>query len=393
MQNLGGPHKLNLRFIGIDFIASIKAWLRSPGTVFWTILFPVLLIMIFGAIFSESTDVKYDLVVQNLDNVDENEMDFSKILVDGLQNVDILNIEMIEPGEDISSYMKDNDKSSGLVIPAGFSKDVSYYMAHKHNESLPFDSGSLPFNLTLYIDPSDQTTTPIVRSILTGFLYEFNKNISGGDSVISYNEKSTIGDDFDYIDFFVPGMIGFTIMTSMIYGSIERNTKYRKDGILRKLLTMPVNRAEWILSKMIFMLFLSFISTFVILAVGILVWGLTIKLNIFFPILVVSTSFMFSGMGMIIGRFVKEEETADMAGGAITFPMMFLAGTFFPLEQMPEFMQTVAQVLPLYYVNEAMRNAMILADFDKTMYFSAFVLVFAFVFFIAGVLLTKWKED
>ena len=188
-------------------------------------------------------------------------------------------------------------------------------------------------------------------------------------------------------------MIGFTIMTSMIYGSIERNTKYRKDGILRKLLTMPVNRAEWILSKMIFMLFLSFISTFVILAVGILVWGLTIKLNIFFPILVVSTSFMFSGMGMIIGRFVKEEETADMAGGAITFPMMFLAGTFFPLEQMPEFLQNVAQILPLYYVNEAMRNAMILADFDKTIYFMAFVLIFTFVFFIAGVLLTKWKED
>jgi len=96
---------------------------------------------------------------------------------------------------------------------------------------------------------------------------------------------------------------------------------------------------------------------------------------------------------MIIGRFVKEEETADMAGGAITFPMMFLAGTFFPLEQMPDFMQNIAKVLPLYYVNEALRNTMIYADIDKTLYFSAFVLVFATVFFVIGVMLTKWKED
>lgn len=384
---------MNLRFIVVDFLASIKGWLRSPGTVFWTILFPILLIMIFGAIFSESEDVKYDLVVQNLDVEEGYETNFSQMLIESMHNVDILKIKEIEPSQDISDYMKENDKSAGLVIPEGFSRDVSFYMAHKQNDSIPFDSDNLPFNLTLYVDPSDQTTTPIIRSILTGFLYEFNTNISGGDTVIGYSEESTISEDFEYIDFFVPGMIGFTIMTSMIYGSIERNTKYRKDGILRKLLTMPVNRAEWILSKMLFMLFLSFISTFVILIVGVFVWDLTIKITLLFFVLVVATSFLFSGMGMIISRFVKEEETADMAGGAITFPMMFLAGTFFPLEQMPEFMQSVAKVLPLYYVNEAFRNTMIYGDFDKTIYFSSFVLVFAFIFFILGVFLTKWKED
>ena len=159
------------------------------------------------------------------------------------------------------------------------------------------------------------------------------------------------------------------------------------------MLTMPVTRADWILSKMLFMLVLSFISTIVILLVGILFWQLTIKINIFFFILIISTSFLFSGMGMIISRFVKEEETADMAGGAITFPMMFLAGTFFPLEQMPSFLQSIAQVLPLYYVNEGMRNAMIYGDMDKTLYFTVFTVAFALVFFIAGVLLTKWKED
>ena len=379
---------MNLGFIRTDFFASVKSWLRSPGTVFWTILFPVLLIMIFGAIFSGAGETSYDLVVQNLDVEEKYEMDFSKLLIENLNQVDVLKIDEIDPNKDISEYMSDNEKSAGLVIPEGFGKNISNYMANKENESI-----QLPFNLILYVDPSDQTTTPIIRSIITGFLFESNLNVSGGENVIGFKEKSSIGDDYDYIDFFVPGMIGFTIMTSMIYGSIERNTKYRKNGILRKLLTMPVSRAEWLLSKMLFMLFLSFISTFVILFVGIFVWDLSVKINLFFFIIIIATSFMFSGMGMIIARFVKEEETADMAGGAITFPMMFLAGTFFPLETMPDFLQSVAQVLPLYYVNEGLRNAMIHADIDKTLFYSGFVLVFATVFFIAGVILTKWKED
>jgi len=110
-------------------------------------------------------------------------------------------------------------------------------------------------------------------------------------------------------------------------------------------------------------------------------------------IILIANSFLFSGIGMIIGRFVKEEETADMAAGAITFPMMFLAGTFFPLEQMPQFLQTFAQILPLYYVNEGLRNAMIQLDFGKAALNGGIVIVFAFIFFIAGVLLTKWNEN
>jgi len=379
---------MNFRFIGHDLIANIKGWLRSPGTVFWTVLFPILLILIFGAIFSGANEITLDLVVQDLD-----ESQLSRQFIDILDNISGVNVIELDSKEDVTVYMHDEDKSVALVIPEGFNQTISEYIESQYDPLVSFDKDSLPFNLTIYVDPSDQTTTSIMRSIITSVINEFNMNITGGESILGINEENSIGEDFNYIDFFLPGMIGFTIMTSCIYGSIERNTKFRKDGILRKLLTMPITRSEWILSKMLFMLFLSFVSTAVILIVGILVWGISVKINIFFFILIIATSFLFSGIGMIIGRFVKEQETADMAGGAITFPMMFLAGTFFPLEQMPAFMQSIAQVLPLYYVNEGMRNAMIYGDAEKTLYFTGFVLVFAAVFFIIGVLLTKWKED
>jgi ABC-2 type transport system permease protein len=300
-----------------------------------------------------------------------------------LEDTEVFELKIIGKNIDIADYMKEEDISVGLQIPDDFKELIEQI------EINPF----VKVNFTLFQDPSDSTIAPVVMSILAGLINTYNDVITLSPSVVGMNIESTLGEDFDFIDFFVPGMIGFTIMTSMVYGSIERNTKFRKNGILRKLLTMPVTRSEWIISKMLFMLFLSFISTFVIMIVGILVWGLNIQINIFFFIIVICTSFMFSGLGMIIGRFVKEEETADMAGGAITFPMMFLAGTFFPLDQMPEFLQSVAQVLPLYYVNEGLRNAMIYANLEKTLFFTGFVVVFAIVFFIIGVVLTKWKED
>ena len=144
---------------------------------------------------------------------------------------------------------------------------------------------------------------------------------------------------------------------------------------------------------MTFMLFLSFLTTTIALAVGVLVWGVKVNITPLMILTIVSSSFLFSGIGMIIGRFVKEEETADMAAGAVSFPMMFLAGTFFPLAQMPSFLQTVAQLLPLYYVNEALRNSMIYMNQSLAITNAAIVLVFAVIFFAVGVLLTKWRED
>lgn len=366
------------RIIITDFVASMKGWSRSRGTIFWSIVFPVMLILIFGAIFSGTDNPTYTLHVQDLDG-----SEISQKYVDLLKNISVLKVEIIPNEKNITDYIKEKDLKGALLIPEGFGDKIA--------ESYVNPNASV--NLSFYYDPSDQGATSVVRSIVSSSLQELNLNLAGGSHVVGMDQVSTITNKFKYIDFFIPGMIGFTIMQLCIYGSIERNTKYRKDGILRKLQTTPITRTEWILAKMLFMLFLSFFSTAIAIIIGILAWGVAFNINLWAIVIIIANSFLFSGVGMLIGRFVKEEETADMAAGAISFPMMFLAGTFFPLEQMPVALQTVAKVLPLYYVNEGLRNSMISMDFGKAAFNGGIIIIFAAVFFIAGVLLTKWKED
>jgi len=68
---------MNFKFIFHDLHANIKTWMRSPGTVFWTVLFPILLILIFGAIFSGGGDDEFNIVVQDLDKLTPEKMSVS----------------------------------------------------------------------------------------------------------------------------------------------------------------------------------------------------------------------------------------------------------------------------------------------------------------------------
>jgi ABC-2 type transport system permease protein len=372
---------MRLKVLTASFKTDLMSFGRSKGTLFWTLAFPVMLIFLFGAIFSGADDVEYNLTL-----VDYDQTNMSETFIEILNKTSIIKTELITIDEnEILSYIKDNEIKRLVVIPKGFEQRIGI-------AQMGLDKNAQT-NISFYFDQSEQQSNSIVRSVISGVIIELNMNISGGREIIHINDIETVSGDFNFIDFFLPGMIGFTIMQTCIYGSLERNTKYRKDGILRKLLTTPITRSEWILSKMFFQLFLSFVSAFLIIIVGIGAYGLNIHINALMIILIIATSFLFTGLGMLIGRFVRDEESAGMAGGAVTFPMMFLAGTFFPLEQMPDFLQSFAKILPLYYVNEGLRNAMIYLKTDTAIFHTTIVLIFAVIFFATGLLLTKWKED
>ena len=96
---------------------------------------------------------------------------------------------------------------------------------------------------------------------------------------------------------------------------------------------------EWLLSKILWYITLSFISLFILVAVGIFVFGANITLTLWLIPFIVLGPTMFCALGMLVGTLSKSVETASVIGNVITFPMMFLSGTFFPLYLMPEYLQ------------------------------------------------------
>jgi ABC-2 type transport system permease protein len=96
---------------------------------------------------------------------------------------------------------------------------------------------------------------------------------------------------------------------------------------------------------------------------------------------------------MILAGIIKNIEAANAVGNAIAFPMMFISGTFFPLEMMPSYLQAVAKALPLTYVSEGLKATMI-TQIPETIWFNMVVVaVLAAVFIVVGAWVTRWKEN
>jgi ABC-2 type transport system permease protein len=73
--------------------------------------------------------------------------------------------------------------------------------------------------------------------------------------------------------------------------------------------------------------------------------------------------------------------------------MMFLAGTFFPISSMPDYLQSVAHVLPLFYVTEGLNNVMVYENYNGAIIDIAVLGIITLVIFALAVKLFKWKED
>jgi ABC-2 type transport system permease protein len=204
---------------------------------------------------------------------------------------------------------------------------------------------------------------------------------------------SILSERYRFIDFFVPGIIAMAIMTSCLTGALNMNAELRQKGILRKLATTPITPPDWLLSNILYQLVLAVISTTAILLVSYFVFDVRLAINGWLSAYIVLATFAFVGIGMMLTPIAKESESATAIGNAILFPMMFLSGTFFPVEMMPKFLQSFAQVLPLYYINEGLRASMIFVDHMEALRCAAITSGFAVAVFVAGVLITRWGRE
>lgn len=407
---------MKLSRIYIDFISSLKIFFRGRSSFFWVLAFPIILMLIFGAIFSGG-NVQYELAVQNKDG-----SDISASFINAVNSTNAFKVHMVNASENADTYIKSNRISGMLIVPEGFGNVVQRNLALgasrpstgvQVNPTTTSTTNAIALNATslnsqasqaqsnntnvtpaaviLKVDQSS-TSAPVISGVLSSIANGFNSQLTGSTQIVGVENQQVLSSQFKYIDFFVPGIIGLTVLTTGVLGTVGTNTQYRNNGILRKLATTPLGKSEWIISKMLYQTVVILISASLIIIVAKLVYNVTAVPNVVTLLLLFVGTICFTGIGMIIARFVKDEDAANAAASAVTFPMLFLAGTFIPLETMPDYLQTVAKFLPLTYLNYGLRDAMILGDTASALYNMMIVLIAGVIFFVIGSIITDWRE-
>jgi ABC-2 type transport system permease protein len=361
--------------IWINFITQARMFFRSPGSVFWTVAFPVLLIILFGAIFSGTGTSTYNLYVQNLDGSPA-----SVEYLNGINQTKVIHVVMVDPTVNATEYIKDNSISSFMTIPEGF----QYAFAPE-----PYRQNT---TVVLRLDNSS-TSAMGVATAITAVNQGLNLYLANGSMVVQTSFQGISSQQLNYIDFFLPGVIGLTAMTTSVNWMVGIQTRYRQNGIFKKLATTPITQLEWLTSLILWQILTIFLSVIIILGLGWVAFDVHLTLNATSVAIIILSSAMFSALGLIIARFVKEEETAGVAAGAITFPMMFLAGSFFPLESMPPYLQMIAKAMPLTYVNNGLRDSMIYLNEAGAINNLLIVAMLTAVFMVVGVAISTWKLE
>jgi ABC-2 type transport system permease protein len=241
------------------------------------------------------------------------------------------------------------------------------------------------------LDPSDQSGT-VVKSIIASVANAFNYELIGAENVIEFNETSVVTTQLNTVDIYVPGITAAFIMTNGVIALTANTTEFKRRGIIKRLSITPLTKLDWILGNVLSQTLLNLMLTGIMIGIGWVLFNVRIIPDVFSIVIILLGSIMFSGMGMILSGFIKDVEAASAIGNAIAFPMMFLSGTYFPLELMPSYIQTISKVLPLTYFSEGLKYSMLYKYPEGIFTNMAILAVLAVVFLIIGARVTRWKS-
>ena len=247
-------------------------------------------------------------------------------------------------------------------------------------------------NVTVFGNPSS-TTSAVVSGIVAEVVNGFNLHGATGVHQVGIASRTAVSSNYKYIDFLVPGLIGFAALTSPMFAMVNISSTYRRDKVFKLLSLTPLTKTEWLLSKIIWYIGTTAISFMLMTAVGVYAFGAHIALNWGIGIFLVLGPFFFVSLGMLVGSVSNTPEAASVVGNLVTFPMMFLSGTFFPVNSMPKYLQGIAHVLPLYYMIDGLNEVMIYGNFNAAYFDMAVLLGISVVIFTLAVRFFRWRED
>ncbi len=371
------------RRVAADFRVVYRSYVRNPVALFFSLIFPIILIGLFGLIFSSIGTSSVAVYVLNEDGNSPLSVQFlAELNNTSVVDVNVVSTSTVAPAN-FASWLGQNDYVAGIVIPDGFATN---YSAHR------------PVNVTVYTNPQDSASEGAVLGAVTGVENYFNLHaVCGANAscapVLGFANLKVGSQVYTYIDYLIPGLIGFSILTSPMFSLVDITSSYRKEGIFRQLSLTPLTRGEWLTSRVLWYVALTFVAAAIMIATGVTVFGAHVTLTLgLVPFLIVGP-FFFVSLGMLAGSVAKTPESAALIGNIITFPMMFLSGTFFQVSQFPPYLQSFAHVLPLFYVIDGMNQVMLFSNTARALSDLLVVLIGSVVIFLLAVRLFKWRDE
>jgi ABC-2 type transport system permease protein len=346
----------------------LKDFYRDRARIISFIIMPMFMMLLTGFIFPSQSSLKEVPVgIVNFDNGT-----VSAQVVDVLTSLKVQGstkkVMLLKPvaGESkIKELIQKQALSGAIVIPSGFSSGL--IKDHKQqkitvitDQSNPQISSILSSMLGQVFDKvGKQMSTLVISNTMKPQLDKTSLTALVTPMVVE--TKGLVPGKPNYFQFVAPGIIAMVTMMAVMMGLAGSIAREKEQGTLDGLLVAPVSRFSIIMGKTGAQTVRGLMQGTIVLFLAMVFFHVKIYGNFLIMLLVIILGiFSFVGLGILVSAAVEEQETAMTIMMTVTFPMLFLSGAFFPLQQMPGFMQAISKCVPLTYEVEALRQVVVL---------------------------------
>ena len=316
---------------------SLKAILRSPSAVVFSIAFPLIFILVFGFIGGGNGKTSVKIAM-------DQGSDTSSSIYAALSQINSIKIVKGDEAFLLQELEKGRITAKVLIAKTGL-------ISPAYTIKITSSGAVMPQNIQL------------LQSVLNGVIAGMNQKYFAGNQTIARVDATISqlpGRAYKTIDFILPGQLGFSLLSSGVFGVAFLFFNLRQQLVLKRFYATPIKRAYIVLGEALSRVLFQLLTAVIVIGVGHFAFGFTLVhgLTTFLTIMLLSfiALVLFMGFGFIVSGLAKNESTIPPFANLFTLPQFLLAGTFFAVEAFPTWLQPICNALPLTHFNNAMRN-------------------------------------
>ncbi len=332
--------KLRTQLLPVTTFAriDIKRLFRDKVAIFFTFVFPLIFLLIFGTIFSGDNGVSFRVGLLN-----ESDTEFSQQFTERLNENEIFEVD-----EDVTNLDQAREKmnrgqlEATIILPEGFGE--------ASEEGYPSGEAKV-----LY-DQSNEQAGRTLTSIMESIFVEINEEIVPSVEPFTVAAESTATKGLTQFDYTFSGLLGFVLLSLGIFGPTNVFPRLKQRGVLRRYRTTTLKVWQYFTGNVISNMVVGILAVAAMFVVAFTMFNLNMRGSYLHlgVIVLLGTALMF-GVGLAIGGWAKNENQAAPLAQLVVLPMMFLSGVFFPTFLMPEFLQNITKFIPLTPIIDSVR--------------------------------------
>lgn len=309
--------------------AIFKGFFRDRLAVFFSVLFPLMFLVLFGGVFANSGSSKIDLVEVGTVGLFENLPPGAREAFD--ETFDVTHTDDLDEAVD---QVRKGDVAVA-VRQTGDTLEVRYSEA-------------------------DQVQAAVAQGTLKAFVDSANIAASGAQPTYTFEADRVEDESLKAIQFVTPGLLGWAIATSATFGAAATLVGWRTTKLLRRLRLAPVSTTTVVAARVAVTVAIAFGQLALFVGLGVAAFGLQLTGFWWMSVpLILAGTLAFMSIGLLAGSVSKTVEGATGLVNFVVLPMAFLSGSFIPLQAAPQWLNAVSRALPLRYLNEGMLDVMV----------------------------------